>query len=181
MARYTVRSLRRDDYDIIMGLEERLFGSAREGVLGPYYVRLCCDFFPESCFLVEVDGEAVGYLLAFVKGREAYCTTLAMTKEFQGTRAIVNLLGKFILTMDQMVDSVWFTVEKDNDAARSLHAMLGAKEVEERHDFYGPGTHRIVSRIDRPDFERLRARFERIGLLGDRQAARKNRASANHG
>ncbi|MGF1510833.1 MAG: GNAT family N-acetyltransferase [Myxococcota bacterium] len=174
MSRYVVRTLTPDDFPTLMDLEERLFGSAREGVLGPYYVRLCCDFFGESCFLVFVDDEAVGYLLSFVKGREAYCTTLAISKAFQGSRVIVKLLSEFINTMDRMVDSVWFTVEEDNEAARNLHAMLGAKEIEERQDFYGPGSHRIVSRIDRPDFERLRSRFERIGLLGERRAARKN-------
>jgi len=172
MARYEVRTLGPDDFETLMALEEDMFGGAREGVLGPYYVRLCCDFFGECCFLVHVDGQAVGYLLSFVKGREAYCTTLAIKSEFQGSRVILHLLKEFIRTMDAMVDSVWFTVEEDNDAARNLHAMLGATEVAQRKDFYGPGTHRIVSRIDRADFDRLRERFARIGLVGERKRER---------
>jgi ribosomal protein S18 acetylase RimI-like enzyme len=168
MGRYVVRTLGPDDFDTLMALEEDMFGAAHEGVLGPYYVRLCCDFFGESCFLVHVDGQAVGYLLSFVKGREAYCTTLAIKTEFQGSRVILHLLKEFIRTMDTMVDSVWFTVEENNEAARNLHAMLGATEVAQRENFYGPGTRRIVSRIDRADFDRLRERFARIGLVGGR-------------
>jgi len=179
MSRYEVRPLRSEDFETVMRLESDMFAGSSEGVLGPYYVRLCCDFFGESCFLVSVDGQAVGYLLSFVRAREGYCTTLAIRPEFQGSRVILHLLREFILTMDRLVDSVWFTVEEDNGAARNLHSMLGAKEVEERPNFYGPGTHRIVSKIERADFERLRTRFERIGLLGaKRQAADEAAASA---
>lgn len=165
MARYHVRTITRDDFSTLMGLENKLFGADHGGVLGPYYVRLCCEFFPETCLVVEVDGNAVGYVLSFVRDREAYCTTLAMLPEFQGSRATHALLRGFVASIADRVDTCWFTVEESNKAARALHAMLGAKEIEVRADFYGPGAARIVSRIERDAFERLRGRFERIGLV----------------
>ena len=75
------------------------------------------------------------------------------------------LIKAFVRSISRRVDTVWFTVTEDNEDARALHATLGAKEMERREDYFGPGEARIVSRIDRPGFEKLRARMERLGLL----------------
>jgi ribosomal protein S18 acetylase RimI-like enzyme len=171
MGRWEIRPLRSEDFAPLMRLEEDVFGARGEKTLGPYYVRLCCEFFADSCFIALADGEPAGYVLCFVHGREAYCTTLAVTPRFQGTRLALRLVRALIGSIANRVDSCWFTVKEENSAARAIHAALGAREVEVRKDFYEPGDDRIVSRIERPAFEALRGRMERLGLLPDDKMA----------
>jgi ribosomal protein S18 acetylase RimI-like enzyme len=180
MSRYSIRPLQSRDFETLMALEESIFGALGEKVLGPYYVRLCCDFFADTCFLASVDGRPVAYLLSFVKGREAYCTTLGVHPDFQGTRLTLRLLMAFTRSVVDRIDVCWFTVDQDNAAARALHRVLGAEEVGVRDDFYGQGQPRIVSRIDRAGLERVRGKYERLGLLEGGGAGRQDLSVTAH-
>jgi ribosomal protein S18 acetylase RimI-like enzyme len=165
MAQFEVRNLKQTDFEALSRLEQEVFAAQGEAVLCPHYLRLCCEFFADTCLLVLADGEPVGYLLSFVRDREVYCTTLAIAPAYQRTRAVALVIRAFLGAILDRVDSCWFTVEEKNFAARNLHRMLGAVDIEVRRDFYGPGDNRIVSRIDRARFEVLREKYARMGLV----------------
>jgi ribosomal protein S18 acetylase RimI-like enzyme len=165
MPDYEVRPLEPSDFDTLMALEQELFGDKGDKTLGPFYVRLCCDFFADTCFLAFADGAAVGYCLSFVRGREAYCSTLAIVPAHQRSRLVFRFVQAFVSAIAGRVDTLWFTVHESNADARALHATLGARELGRHDAYFGPGEPRIVSRIDRVAFEKLRARMHRLGLL----------------
>ena len=169
MREYEIRSMNTDDFETVMALERDIFGEADgEGLLCPHYVRLCTDFYNQSCFLALHEGQAVGYLLSFVREREAYCTTLAVRERYRRSRALPMLIRAFVKGIAHRVDACRFTVKPENKEARAMHAALGATEIEVRHDYYEPGDTRIVSRIDQKAFEALRDRYVRMGLIDAR-------------
>ena len=168
MSRYTIRPLTSDDFAALATLETDVFGAMGEAVLCPHYLRVCTELFRESCFIAFDGDKPVGYLLSFIKDREACCTTLAVIPEYQRKRVTVELIGRFVRHIIDRVDLCWFTVKEDNAPARAMHAMLGAVEVDRRRDYYGPGDERIVSKIDRATFERMRTKYERLGFVPPR-------------
>ena len=171
MSHYTIRTLVTEDFATLAKLENDVFAAMGETVLCPHYLRLCTEIFSESCFLA-LDGERpVGYLLSFMRGREAFCTTLAVIPEYQRTRVTVQLIGSFVRHVADRADVCWFTVKEDNAPARALHRMLGAVEVGRRTDYYGPGDERLVAKIDRTIFEQMRDKYERLGFLPRRAEA----------
>jgi ribosomal protein S18 acetylase RimI-like enzyme len=167
---YTIRTLVTDDFAALATLESDVFAAMGEAVLCPHYLRLCTEIFSESCFLALDGDRPVGYLLSFVRGREVFCTTLAVIPDYQRTRVTVQLIGAFVRHIIDRVDACWFTVKEDNAPARALHRMLGATEVGRRTDYYGPGDERLVSTIDRATFERMRGKYERLGFVAPRAA-----------
>jgi ribosomal protein S18 acetylase RimI-like enzyme len=169
MSRITIRPLTTGDFGSLATLEQDVFAAMGEEVLCPYYLRLCTEMFPDSCFIALDGDRPIGYLLSFVKERQAYCTTLAVIPEFQRTRVTVQLIGAFVRHIIDRVDECWFTVKEDNAPARALHKMLGAYEVDRRKNFYGPGDERIVSKIDRATFDRMRSKYERLGFVPPRE------------
>ncbi|MDY7226968.1 GNAT family N-acetyltransferase [Hyalangium rubrum] len=160
MTEIQIRTLRGEDFESLRQLEADIFGSAGYAVVSPHYLRLCTDFFADTCFLALVDGQPIGYMLCFVRGREAYSTRLGVCEEFHGTGVAMRLIGACISKLvEDDYDLLWFTVKPDNTHARELYRRLGAVERAVRRDFLAPGDELIIGEVDKQTLIRLGQRF----------------------
>jgi len=156
---WAVRNLQRSDYPALVALQNRTQPAADRGATGSRFLRICCESFNNTCFVATSGGDPVGFLLCFVRDREAYCTTLEIAPEYRDSPVVLELLGRFVAAIADRVDSCWFTVAHDDAAARALHKMLGAREIGVRVAYAGPGEDMISLRVDRARFEEMGAAF----------------------
>lgn len=184
MTEIQIRTLRSEDFESLRQLEADIFGSAGYSVVSPHYLRLCTDFFADTCFLALVEGQPIGYILCFVRGREAYSTRLGVREEFQGTHVAMRLLGACISKLvENDCDLLWFTVKPDNTHARELYRKLGAVERGVRRDFLAPGDELIVGEADKQTLIQLDRRFRQsLKAAGPSASLRATRAASaqNH-
>ena len=64
MARYLVRTVTSADFATLDRLERSVFGAMGEAVLCRHYLRLCCEFFADSCFGRHAIRAGIGFNLA---------------------------------------------------------------------------------------------------------------------
>lgn len=133
MSPIEVRILRSRDLASLLELEDRIFGRTGERLLGPDFLTMCCEHFADTCFLALEDGAPIGYLLCFVRDREAYCTTLALLPRHRGGPAAFLLAQSLLEALAGRADTCYFTVG-DEDPAGGVLSGLGAVPV--------PGTRR---------------------------------------
>ena len=166
-----IRSLQSDDFPELMRLEEEVFGASGESVLGPTTSGSAASSSPTPASSPSERGRAVGYVLTFVRGREAYCTTLAVAADATALPRAIQLLRALVGAIAGRVDACWFTVKEDNLAARALHAALGARERRDPRRLLRARRRRIVSRIER------RASSGSAGACAPRSRGRRRRSA----
>jgi len=156
-----IRTLRSDDYETLHQLEAAIFGQAGYPPVCSYYLRVCTELFPDSCFLALVDGRPVGYNLTFVNGGVAYGTRLGVLDQYQGTGAAIQLIAAMIaMLVKKDVDICWATVKPNNTHARQLYRKIGAIERETRQNFFVPGDELIFLEMDRSALQRFNEEYE---------------------
>jgi ribosomal protein S18 acetylase RimI-like enzyme len=164
--RYEIRPVDSDDFQHLRLLEQEIWSGDAAGMLCPYYLRLCTEFYSDWCF-IAMDGERpVGYVLNFPKGKVNYCATLAVHPDYHKTRVNYLLIRAMVKKLiEEEMEECRFLVEPDNRDARSVHEALGARVVAQVDDYYRDGDRRLWSVIDRNDLERIRARYTRLKLV----------------
>lgn len=164
--RYEVRPLESSDFQHLQRLESEIWSDDPMGQLCPFYLRLCTEHFADWCFIALEGERPVGYVLNFPKGKVNYCATLAVHPEFQKSKVNYLLIRAMVVKLLQEdMHECRFLVEPGNVDARSVHETLGARVVDEVHDFYKPGDTRLWSTITKDDLERIRVRYTRLKLV----------------
>ena len=158
MSDYDVRPLEPRDFDTLMALEQQLFGDKGEKTLGPFYVRLCCDFFSDTCFLA-LRRRRARRLLPLVRPRPR--GVLLDARHRAGAPALAPRLPvRAVVRRRDRVAGRHRVVHGPRVERRRARPPRDARRARDRActtAYFGPGEPRIVSRIDRVAFEKLRS------------------------
>jgi len=142
---YTVRNYTDNDFLTVSKLETLNPGS---GYLPAVFIRQMAELVPETFFVAEHAGEAIGYSIgaqAAVDPSRAWVLRMRVADGFQGQgvgKALLATVLDALGTSD--IERVLLTVSPKNTVAVSLYTKFGFT-VESFHEaYFGPGEDRYI-------------------------------------
>ncbi|EDP75881.1 ribosomal protein S18-alanine N-acetyltransferase [Hydrogenivirga sp. 128-5-R1-1] len=99
-------------------------------------------------FVLENEGELIGYAVLWVIKEEAFVMTFAITPEFRNRGAGKWFLKELLKELKGEVRSVQLDVRKSNLPAIKLYRSAGFKVVRERPKFYSDGETALVMEVE---------------------------------
>ncbi len=98
-------------------------------------------------FVLEIDGEVVGYTFVWLIRGEAFIMTFAVDPDHRGRGLGKMFLKKVIDSLSPQVESFTLDVRKSNLPAIRLYRSVGFSVVRERPRFYSDGENALVMEL----------------------------------
>lgn len=152
---YEIRSITGADIESLLELQLALPDSFSQTEPLPVYRALCADTAGATCFVALEEQQPVACLLAFVREREGYCTTIAVRPSSERSPAVAALLARSAAELAKRVDTCWISLTEGDQVARSLCRTLHTLGIGVRVAYGRPVRNHIAARIDRARRERL--------------------------
>jgi hypothetical protein len=121
----TIRRLRRCDAADVVAL------ARIQRDPGPRSVEIerWCEEHAETSWVAREGDVCTGYLLAFVRDREAHCVAIGAAPRSIGVNRRVALVRALLRELGDRIDVCWLTVAASDVATRVRMAALGATEI----------------------------------------------------
>jgi len=139
-----VREMTELDVDAVYSINRRSFAGdawSREAIERefrlPYSKR----------FVLEVDGEVIGYTFIWLIRGEAFIMTFAVDPDHRGRGLGKMFLRRVIDSLSSKVESFTLDVRKSNLPAIRLYRSVGFSVVKERPRFYSDGENALVMEL----------------------------------
>jgi len=130
----SLRPMRRADVQPVLAIEQDIY--AHPWTLGNFRDSLQAGY---SCWVMECEGQLVGYGVLMVGVQEAHLLNLSVAREWQRRGFGRRLLHHFIdLARGYEAQRMFLEVRPSNLAARALYADNGFRQLSIRRGYY-PG------------------------------------------
>ena len=130
----SMRPMRRTDVQPVLAIEQGIY--AHPWTLGNFRDSLQAGY---SCWVMECEGQLVGYGVLMVGVQEAHLLNLSVAREWQRRGFGRRLLHHFIdLARGYEAQRMFLEVRPSNLAARALYADNGFRQLSIRRGYY-PG------------------------------------------
>lgn len=126
------RPMQKDDLDAIMAIEPKIY--SHPWSRGNFADSLKSGY---SCWVVELDGEVIGYGVLMVVLDEAHLLNISVAKAYQGRGLGRMLLDHFIEVAKRHGGQMMFLeVRPSNTSAIGLYESMGFNEFSVRKGYY---------------------------------------------
>lgn len=142
----------------------------------PYTYWVNANYFAQSCFIMEKDGEPVGYLMAIDTPETVFAWQIGVKKEFRGQGLSFGLIEACVDYARSVKKNVEVTIAKENLA--SYHSFVSAcKKLGLRMERMDEA---IVKDLVEPSFEEVEVRYRISGIGGAQPNAQTCRKGEKH-
>ena len=127
-----LRTMEQEDLEHVMDVEELCYSHPWTHAIFSDCLRV-----GYCCWVMELDGDIIGYGVMSVAAGEAHILNICILPEFQGRGLGRKILARLLLlAKEHNVDTVFLEVRISNRIAQVLYESEGFNEIGQRNGYY---------------------------------------------
>lgn len=124
MSTITIRNVTEQDFALLRWLAHRC---GTLDVHTPYTYWTVCQYFHDTCFLLEADGQPIGYIMAVRTPETVFIWQIGILEPYRGLKLSPLLIGQVAACAEKAGMSIQVSIAQENAASYGAFTSYCAK------------------------------------------------------